>query len=122
MLLDHLLNSYCYYFVLFSLWKIDKVLEVYKENPDCIVAELDKKYNTNYATEIELAANEERKRLKKLEREALEEELRQYEIEGRSIKLGLGDFVFYSIAIARAASYGWMEAISVFVVILMVRR
>jgi hypothetical protein len=100
---------------------IDKVLKVYEENPDCIVAELDKKYGTHYATEEEQAANADRMRLRQLEREALEEENRLYEMESRSIKLGLGDFVFYSIAIARAASYGWMEAISVFVVILMVR-
>jgi hypothetical protein len=55
--------------------KIDKVLKVYEENPDCIVAELDKKYDTHYATEEE-QANADRMRLRQLEREALEEESR----------------------------------------------
>ena len=100
---------------------IDKVLEVYKNMPDCVFPELDKKYSTNYSRPEELEANrvrlEERERVK----ERIREQRRQEEVEGRSIKLGLGDFVFYSVAIAASATYGWTEAATVFVVILMVR-
>ncbi len=37
---------------------------------------------------------------------------------GASIKLGLGDFVFYSVLVSRAATYGFSAFVACFLVIL----
>jgi presenilin 1 len=52
--------------------------------------------------------------------QVLQQQQQMMEPEDRSIKLGLGDFVFYSVLVAKASEEGFVPWASCFVVVLVV--
>ena len=94
------------------------ILRKYNGRWHGLFVDLDDKYDTSSATDVERKMWTEYKNYMFEAQRRQQEQDEMLSPEERSIKLGLGDFVFYSVFVARAAGNGWAGFASSMVVIL----